>query len=79
MKIYKKHWANKKNVVWESKTGEKGGVRLNLQDDGNLCLKNKDDHVVWSSDKYADPSTLEKGQLVLKVSDAGSLVVLYKG
>ena len=36
-------------VIWSAATNGRGGVRLNMQSDGNLVLRNASNSAVWSS------------------------------
>jgi len=50
-----------------------------LHDDGNLCLKDEGENVVWSSDMYMEPDRLHSHELMLMLSNMGNLGVYYKG
>lgn len=75
--LYKKGQYNQNYIVWQ--TGTSDGVNLDLQDDGNLCLKDGDDNVVWSSDMYMDAEKVDPSLLTCVVSNMGTLGVYLNG
>jgi Glycosyl hydrolase family 99 len=56
------------NILWSTETG--GGVRLFLQSDGNLVLKDTSKQTVWKSQTHANEGA------VLVVDDAGMISIV---
>jgi len=56
--IYKKGQCNDKFKIWDTETD--CGAALSLHDDGNVCLKDHHDNVIWSSDVYMDADKLDR-------------------
>lgn len=75
--IFKKGQHNEKFIVWQ--TGTDNGVNLDLHDDGNLCLKDEDDNVVWSSDMYMDAEKVDASKLTCVLSNLGTLGAYLDG
>jgi len=63
--------------MWES--GTDNAEKLAVHDDGNLCLKDGDDNVVWSTDMYMEPEKLNPEGLRLMLSNMGNLGMYYYG